>query len=65
MPPGVVDDDVPHDFRGRGEEVLAIAPVGAAGVDEPEIGFVHERGRIEARGAPPRTRCPARVLRRS
>ncbi len=52
MTPGVVDDDAPHHLAGRGEEVLAVAPVGAAGVDEPEIGFVNERRRIEARRAP-------------
>ena len=42
-----VDQDAPHQLRREREKMRAILPADAAGVDEPEIGFVDQRGRLQ------------------
>jgi hypothetical protein len=43
-----VDENSPHDRRGDREEVSAVLPVHGAGVNQPHVRFVHERGRVRA-----------------
>ena len=45
--PGAVHQDVPHRFGRRGEEVAPSAPLLPLGADQPQPGFMHERGRLE------------------
>ena len=47
FPAGVVDQDAAHAFRGRREEVGAIAPRGLLVAAETEPDLVDERGGLE------------------
>lgn len=40
----VVNEDLAHRARGQGQEVVAILPLDTLGVDELEVGLVHEGG---------------------
>ena len=44
---GVVDEDAAHQARGDAVEVRAALPVDLRGVDQPQIGFVDQRGGLE------------------
>lgn len=52
LPARVVDKDAAHDARRDGEEVRAILPRYVLGIDEPEIGLVHERGGLKTMPGP-------------
>ena len=47
-----IDENSPHDRRGDREKVGAVLPVHGAGVHQPHVRFVHERGRIRAGAGP-------------
>ena len=47
MASGVVDQDATHDAGGDGEEVGPVLPLDPFQVDEPEVGFVDQGGRLE------------------
>jgi hypothetical protein len=44
---GVVHEDAAHHVRGDADELRAVPPIDATLVDEPEVGFVHERCGLE------------------
>src|SRR2546423_849029 len=44
---GAVDENVPHHQRRKGEKVVTVPPFRPRGVDELEVGLVHERCRRE------------------
>ena len=48
--PGVIDEDLAHELRGHAEEMRAALPVGQILRDEPQIGFVYERGGLQGGG---------------
>jgi hypothetical protein len=43
----MIDEDVAHDARRNSEEVGASLPLHALAVDQPQVGFVDERCRLE------------------
>jgi hypothetical protein len=43
----MVDEYAPHHDRCQADELRAILPVDALLVDQPQVGFVDERGRLE------------------
>ncbi len=43
----MVDQDPPHRLRGDREEVPAVLPLDSGLVDQPEVGLVDERGRLQ------------------
>ena len=51
-PPRMVHEDAAHHFGGHREEVRAVLPTRPILIDEPEVGFVNERGRLEGVVAP-------------
>ena len=48
----VIDEDPAHHLRCDPEEVGAALPVAAALSDQPKVGFVDERGRLQRMSAP-------------
>jgi hypothetical protein len=42
-----IDQDLPHQARGDGEELRAIGPLHVLAAAEPEEGFVYQRGGLE------------------
>jgi hypothetical protein len=44
---GKIDQHPPHQLRGHGQEMHAVPPMDAAGVDQAQVSFVDERGRFE------------------
>src|SRR5439155_23722452 len=46
-PARLLNDDGAHGARRGGEELGAPAPAAGVGIDEPQIGLVHEAGRRE------------------
>ncbi len=52
---GILDEDAPHGLRGGVVEVLAVlesAPVAAPLADEPQVGIVDERRRLQGVALP-------------
>jgi hypothetical protein len=47
LAPGAVHQDVPHRFGRRGEEVASSVPLLPFRADQPQPGFMDERGRLE------------------
>src|SRR5208283_2441692 len=48
MTPGMVHQDSPHQLRRNGEKMGAILPLHALVVDQASVGFIHQRGCLEA-----------------
>jgi hypothetical protein len=46
-PAGRLHEDTAHQLRGHREEVVAALPVDACDVDQAQVRFVDERGRLE------------------
>ena len=44
----VVDEDAAHRLRRHGEEMGAVLPVHALVIDQPQVGFVDQRRRLQA-----------------
>jgi hypothetical protein len=44
--PRMVHEDSAHHFGGDSQEVRAVLPVDAILVDQPQVGFMNERGRL-------------------
>ena len=44
----MVDEDPPHQAGGHREEMGAVLPLDTGEVDEPKVGLVHERRRLES-----------------
>ena len=42
-----VNQDPPHQLSSNGEEMSAVLPADASGVDEPDVRLVDERGRLQ------------------
>ena len=51
-PPCMVHEDASHHFGGDSQEVRAILPVDALMADQPEVGLMNERRRLERMVAP-------------
>src|SRR5262249_19016506 len=51
-PTRVVEQDAPHDLRGNGKKMGAVLPVDAPLIDQLQIGFVDEDGRLNGAVAP-------------
>ena len=45
--PCVVHHDAPHQLRRRGDKVGPILPVTFVILDQPQVGFVEQRGRLQ------------------
>ena len=43
----MVHHDVPHQLRGRRDKVDAVLPDRLRLIDQPQVGFVEERGRLQ------------------
>jgi hypothetical protein len=50
--PRVVNENAAHQRRGHGEEMRAILPLHAIELDDPQVGFVDERGRLQGVAGP-------------
>jgi hypothetical protein len=48
--PCMVDEHAPHHHRGQAHELCPIPPVHLSLIDQPEIGLVHERRRLQRVG---------------
>lgn len=57
----MIHEDAAHHFGGDGQKVRAALPVNAAMVDEPQIGLVNKRRRLERVVAP----LPAQIACRA
>jgi hypothetical protein len=42
-----VDEQIAHDLGGEGEEMRSVGQIHAWGIDEAQIGFVNQTGRVE------------------
>ena len=49
---GVIDEHAAHDARGQCKEVRAVAQADRLRVDEPQVGLVDERGRLQTLPGP-------------
>jgi hypothetical protein len=58
----VVDQDAPHETRRDREKMRAVLPLDAGLPCDPQIRFVHERGRVQRRCVGLRTKPAAREL---
>ena len=56
----MIHQDAPHDHSGNSHELRPVPPVDAPLVDEPEIRFVDERGRLERMVSALRSHVPGR-----
>ena len=45
---GVVNQDAPHGAGGRDVEMRSILPADVAFANEPDVSFVHQRGRLQS-----------------
>ena len=52
MTTGMVNENPSHDLRAHPEEMRAVLPVATPLVDEPQIRFVHQSGRLKAMSRP-------------
>jgi hypothetical protein len=55
LAPCIIDQDLPHRFRGHRHEMRSVSPHDPRLLTEPQVGFVNESGRIEAVFALPAT----------
>ena len=46
-----IDEDAPHQASRHRQKVRAVLPVHPLGVDQPQVGLVDERGRLEGMAA--------------
>ena len=42
-----IDEAPPHELSGHGQKMSATLPADATGVDEPDVGLIDERGRLQ------------------
>jgi hypothetical protein len=56
----VVDEDAAHHHRGEPDELRAVGPVDLPLVDQPQVGFVHQRGGLQGVPGPLLTQVAAR-----
>ena len=59
--PRMVHEDSAHHFGGDGQEVRAVLPIDSILVDQPQVGFVNERGRLQGVVAPFPTQIACRA----
>ena len=59
--PRMVHEDAAHHFGGDGQEVRAVLPIDPILVDQPQVGFVNERGRLQGVVAPLPTQIACRA----